>query len=223
MNLLFDTIVILLPSITFWLVAGGLHAAGANDHYYKTSSPIKPTTWQLVKTQWIVDTIQGGSAFIHYSMDLYDSKDPMRLRPYTIFIGVAVIDIVQYAYHYAGHHVKIFKLIHKKHHMLVPVNTLGAYYDSVGEMLFIGTTLGVVLVGFFDLSVLEMAICSSIGTFATVVDHWGDEKDPERPLTRHELHHFYPQADFGQPFSGLWDWVFSTRHQDVYGKTLANK
>jgi hypothetical protein len=119
------------------------------------------------------------------------------------------------------HCVPLLRTIHKKHHNLIPVHTFGAYYNSAFEALFLGGCLGVFSIVVCGLSVLELSIAASIGTFFTVLDHTpaaffsGEEGD----LSDHEIHHnVCSNCNFSQPFWPFLDWLFGTRFEDVMRK-----
>ncbi|GMH66385.1 hypothetical protein TrRE_jg9855 [Triparma retinervis] len=205
-------LVISLPSITYWVCAVTLHLMGANRGYNG-----KVSERRMLLTQVVVDALQMSASLPRY----YLEGDCFAFRWWKVVVGLVVIDWVEYWCHRAMHCVPLLRTIHKKHHNLIPVHTFGAYYNSAFEALFLGGCLGVISIALCGLSVLELSIAASVGTFFTVLDHTpaaffsGEEGD----LSDHEIHHnVCSNCNFSQPFWPLLDWLFGTRFEDVMRK-----
>ncbi|GMI06556.1 hypothetical protein TrLO_g4082 [Triparma laevis f. longispina] len=236
---------LVLPSLAFWLFAGGLHLVGANKDYRG-----KVTVRDMVMTQLFIDCVQLLASVPRLFIEEHALHLTCDWRK--LIVGILVIDIVEYSCHRAMHTVSFLKPIHKRHHNLMPVHTLGAYYNSTFEAAFVGIILGVSAVGIFKLTILEISIVASIGAMMTVIDHtpkrfwkskWREVKqhrrassDPAYPreecatddeeqddmfgFSDHEIHHnVCPGSNFSQPFSPLLDYVFGTRFIDVMNQT----
>lgn len=197
---MYRLLVAALPSMVFWTVAGGLHAIGINEHVEVSKKT--PTLKKLITTQLMVDVLQFVSSLV--SMKIYGGVGNVAYT--NILLGLISIETVEYFAHRTLHTQTLSFLNHKRHHELHHVHTLGAFYNSVGEIIFTSSFLGLVMVGIFNLSPLEIAICSSIGTFATVLDHtpvYGIQR-------RHAVHHNDPRRCFAQPFTPFFDWLCGT-------------
>ncbi|GMI36674.1 hypothetical protein TeGR_g8223 [Tetraparma gracilis] len=130
----------LLPSLCFWSAALLLHLLGANAGY-SGKVPVSA----MVRTQLCIDALQALSALPRFFAEPHDRH--LALRPLSLLLGVAAVDLVEYGCHRLMHANKTLRKLHKRHHRLIPLHTLGAYYNSAGEALFTGSFLGVVLVG----------------------------------------------------------------------------
>ena len=194
------------PSIVFWVWSGGLHLCGANRHYTG-----KVTLSEMVWSQLIVDALQTIGALLRLFV-LEDTDTSWRW--YKVGLGLLGVDLVEYWLHRVEHNWQWINAIHKRHHRLVPVHTMGTFYNDPRQIFFDAVFLAMLIL-LFQLTIIEVAIVSSISVFFTVHDHWPSA--PNEPLTRHERHHHTgPSADFSQPFTGIWDFVFGTRVKDVY-------
>lgn len=239
----------MLPSISFWVFAGGLHLIGANKSYRG-----KVKVRDMIMTQLFIDCIQFLASVPRLFIEEHSRHFTCDWRK--LILGVMVIDVVEYGCHRAMHTVSFLKPIHKRHHNLMPVHTLGAYYNSTFEAAFVGIILGVTAVGIFQLTILEISIVASFGASMTVIDHtpkrfWSskwrqikqprsnpncpkeecgtdddsdnfndEEKDEMFGFSDHEIHHnVCPGSNYSQPFSPLLDYVFGTRFIDVMNKT----
>jgi sterol desaturase/sphingolipid hydroxylase (fatty acid hydroxylase superfamily) len=205
----FELYTLLLPTLVFWLFAGGLHVMGANNHYDG-----KVTVKEMIFTQFLTDALQLTAGCVNL-LGLPKQDNHYRVNVFNVFFGFIIICTWEYAFHRACHNNRWLYQLHKKHHDLVPLHTLGSYYASVGEMLCTGIFLGLCN-HFFNLSLLETSMIATIATLLTVYDHWGSTNLKTKTQLRHERHHFYPKCEFGQPFFGYWDWICGTRFQDVY-------
>ncbi len=203
--MLMGCMVLFMPTIVFWIVSGGLHLIGCNSQYDG-----KVTVQEMISTQLFIDIIQFVSSLPRLWIDI----NPFQLSLCNLVYGIATIDFVEYFVHRLLHSYPILMQIHKRHHRLVPVHTLGAYFNDPREILFTGTILSFFLVFIGELSVLEVSIVASIGTIFTIFDHC---PSLAKILPRHERHHTIgTNADFSQPFIGFYDFLFKTRYQDVY-------
>jgi len=168
----------------------------------------------MLLTQACVDILQFFASLPRY---YYESKEThFMCRPLNIFIGLLLIDWVEYWCHRMMHTLPLLRQIHKKHHNLIPVHTFGAYYNSSFEALFLGGTLAMAAIGGCGLSVLELSISASFGTFMTVLDHTPAAFYGIDGLSDHEIHHnVCSNCNFSQPFWPFLDWLFATRFEDV--------
>jgi sterol desaturase/sphingolipid hydroxylase (fatty acid hydroxylase superfamily) len=192
--------IILLPSICFWLTAGSLHLLGFNRSY---KGPV--TVCEMVASQLAIDVIQAVFGYV-----TYDGVDCASLS--NMLIALCLVDVVEYVCHRALHEVAWLKPIHKRHHRLVTLHTLGAYYNDLREVAFTGSTLAIVFLSLNSLNSLEMAIVASIATVANVYHHCPTQGNGYH---RHELHHVYGKGNYAQPFTGFLDWVCHTRMEDL--------
>jgi sterol desaturase/sphingolipid hydroxylase (fatty acid hydroxylase superfamily) len=203
-KMLLECVVLLMPTIVFWSVASGLHLLGYNSQYNG-----KVTIREMITTQLCIDCLQ----FVSSLPRLWIDDNLLELSFLHIIYGIAAIDFVEYFSHRLLHSSSVLMQFHKRHHRLVPVHTLGAYFNDPREVMFTGTILGFFLVVIGGLSILEISIVASVGTVFTIFDHCPSSHD----ISRHERHHTSgPNADFSQPFTGFYDFLFKTRHQDVY-------
>jgi sterol desaturase/sphingolipid hydroxylase (fatty acid hydroxylase superfamily) len=199
-----EYLVLLMPTIVFWSVAGGLHLLKYNSQYNG-----KVEIKEMITTQLSIDCIQ----FFSSLPRLYLEDGWSEFSVLHLLYGLAVIDFVEYFAHRLLHSNSMLMQFHKRHHRLVPVHTLGAYFNDPREVLFTGFFLTIFLVLIGGLSLLEVSIVASIGTVFTILDHCPSSSG----VSRHERHHTIgPNADFSQPFSGFYDYLFKTRYQDVY-------
>lgn len=205
-------LVIAIPSIVFWCTSLTLHFMGANKGYNG-----KVSERRMFWTQIVVDVLQMSASLPRYFIE--SKHTHFLLRPLKIVVGLIVIDWVEYWCHRGMHVIPILRTIHKKHHNLIPVHTFGAYYNSAFEALFLGGCLALVSIGYCGLSVLELSIAASIGTFFTVLDHTPATFFGHEGLSDHEIHHnVCSNCNFSQPFWPFLDWLFGTRFEDVMRK-----
>jgi sterol desaturase/sphingolipid hydroxylase (fatty acid hydroxylase superfamily) len=207
-----------MPTIVFWSVATGLHFLGYNSQYNG-----KVTIREMITTQLCIDCVQ----FVFSLPRLWIDDNLLEISFLHLMYGIATIDFVEYFSHRLLHSNNILMQFHKRHHRLVPVHTLGAYFNDPREVMFTGAILGFFLVVIGGLSILEISIVASIGTIFTIFDHCPSFHGNSHPSmlanmhshesSRHERHHTIgPNADFSQPFTGFYDFLFKTRYQDVY-------
>jgi len=202
-----------LPSVVFWTCAGALHLCGVNRHY---NGPVMLS--EMIRSQLTVDVLQTAGALMRLYVLGHTST---RCSIFNIILGVLGIDLVEYWLHRSEHRIVALYIIHKQHHRLVPVHTLGTFYNDWRQILFDASVLSLLILC-LDLTMVEVAVVSSIAVIGTVHDHWPSA--PHQPLTRHERHHQSgPNADFSQPFSGFWDWVFGTQVKDSYPLRVDNQ
>jgi sterol desaturase/sphingolipid hydroxylase (fatty acid hydroxylase superfamily) len=197
-------LILIAPSIAFWTLNGFAYLMKLNEGYNGVV-----TIPQMVCTQILVDSIQVLAA----SAQMMAFPEHIWNFRYVQFgLGCVVIEVVEYTCHRLLH--AYGWQIHKKHHLLVPIHSLGAYYNDIREIFFTGSVLGVTL-SLLHLSLLEQSVVSTWATICTVMDHCPSHQ-PRDKLPRHERHHVRCiSADFSQPFTGILDWVFGTRYEDV--------
>ena len=146
--------------------------------------------------------------FINYFVDYYNITCKDTFRIYYIFLGIWMIDTIEYFYHYTLHRVPfLYQHIHKVHHQLYAPYSYGALYSHALEGLI---EFLLILGGYvtFNFSHQEMIIVTSLANIAAVLDHsnirlWKNNF--------HELHHSkYPNYNFQVPFFTYYDRLFGT-------------
>ena len=198
-------IIAALPTFVFWIFSYGFC-----DYYMEVNNNYngKVTVQDMVKTQLMIDFLQ----FITTIPRIYMETDLYNCRPSRLLLGIIVIECVEYFAHRLMHTNKLLWNLHKTHHRLVPVHTLGSYYNSIGEVIFTGSMLGFMLIYVSGLSLLEVAIVASLGSICTIMDHCPTNNGKDN-YTRHEIHHnININTEYGQPFSGVLDDIFGTRY-----------
>lgn len=217
-------VTMLMPTICFWSIAGGLHFAGANDKY---TGKVKVSSMLL--SQLSVDLLQLLTALPRLYFE--PTSTLLLLRPTKLLLGFLSIEIVEYACHYSMHHppfqfLNFIKQFHKRHHALIPVHTLGSYYNSLPEMCYTGIFLGLTAIVLCGLSLAEIAVCASLGAIMTILDHCPITFIRRTPFlsyfagseafSTHEIHHsICPSSNYSQPFSTVFDVVFGTDFETV--------
>lgn len=198
--------VVIFPSICFWTAALSLHLLGANKGYSNKSVPVSA----MITTQLFVDVLQALGTLPRFFIEPHSNH--LLLRPHYVLVGAMTLDVIEYFGHRAMHTFKFLNQFHKKHHKLIPVHTFGTFYNSVEEALFLGSLLGLTLVGILKLSALEISMITGFSMVMAVLDHtpssfWGKDTPP----SHHEIHHnINPNTNFSQPFTPFMDWLCGT-------------
>lgn len=184
-----------VPSIVFWMFAGGLHLLGANDAYTG-----KVSLYSMLSRQLLVDFMQTGFNLISILVE----PPHMHIVTSRVVLACAIIEVVEYSAHRFYHsNAIIYKYVHKQHHQIVQLHTFASFYNSINEILLTGAMLGICF-RLFAIDVLTIIAASSIATIFTVMDHctWTGDF--------HAKHHRLVGVNFSQPFTRVLDVLFGT-------------
>ena len=142
------------------------------------------------------------------------------VRFYYIFLGIFLIDTVEYFCHRLYHTVPwLYKNAHKVHHEMVVPYTYGALYNSALESII---TSSAMLLGFyyFNFNFLEYIVTISLSYFCTVCDH---AYLFQNKIGFHCIHHeINSNKNFQQPFFTFYDKLFGT-YQESYVSQLPRR
>ena len=126
-----------------------------------------------------------------------------------IFIGIFIIDTMEYFYHYFLHRISfLYNNVHNGHHKPFPISpgTSFTNYDSEIAMTSPFILLAYV---FSPLSFEEYIIVTALSFSATVSDHTVTSK-----RKYHYIHHHVDKnKNFQQPFFTYWDHIFGTYYE----------
>ena len=140
------------------------------------------------------------------------SAESDALRPHWVVFGCLYIDTMEYFRHAAEHNIPWwYKLAHKEHHQIRPIDTVMAFSNSPMDQL--APLLTFIVMVMTGISFAETMVVAALATVAGYADHTltGDpEYDRNKP---HNIHHTYGQFyNYQQPFFSFWDWLFNTLH-----------
>jgi sphinganine C4-monooxygenase len=149
---------------------------------------------------------------INYFLYKYKVFDINILRFYYIFIGIFIVDTIEYFMHYGLHKIPfLYKNFHKEHHKIKNPYVFGALYNSLGESIIESILL---FLGFYllNFSYQEYIITITLANIATVLDH----SNINIKNNFHNLHHSkYQNYNFQQPFFTYYDKIFGTYKVDL--------
>ena len=127
-----------------------------------------------------------------------------------IFIGIFIIDTMEYFYHYFLHRIPfLYNNAHNGHHKPTPMapGTSFTNYDSEIAMTSPFILFAYV---FSPLSFEEYIIVTALSFAATVSDHTVTSKKKYHYIH----HHVNKNKNFQQPFFTFWDHIFGTYYKD---------
>jgi sphinganine C4-monooxygenase len=193
------------PFISYWISSFLL------NYFYPTVDFTKNT---ISKNNIILNSFFDtfSTLIINYFLYKYKVFDINILRFYYIFIGIFIVDTIEYFMHYSLHKIPfLYKNFHKEHHKIKNLYVFGALYNSLGESIIESTLL---FLGFylFNFSYQEYIITITLANIATVLDH----SNINIKNNFHNLHHSkYQNYNFQQPFFTYYDKIFSTYKVDL--------
>lgn len=123
----------------------------------------------------------------------------------SVFMGMLVLDTVEYWVHRLLHaHKWLYRMTHQTHHMPPSCAAL-SLYNSACEVIPFSTCI---TISFYLSGVtwMDFIIVTSLANLKTAWDHASTRKGHH-----HELHHSKPCYNFEQPFFDVWDRLMGTR------------
>ena len=135
-------------------------------------------------------------------LDIYPQNE---FSIFNFFLGIFIMDTVQYFIHRLYHAVPfLYKHIHKRHHEIKKVFPIGALYNSYYE----GTITGIIILiicYLFQFNFDQTIILISISYIWAIFDHTllYDHQF-------HQIHHNELYYNYQQPYLNYWDRIFGT-------------
>lgn len=131
-------------------------------------------------------------------------------------VGLVVVDLSQFAWHYTLHHVPfLWRWFHQMHHSAERVDAASAFYFSPLDMLGFTFWSSVALVWLVGVTPEAAVIASAIATVLAMFQHLNIRTPAwlgyivQRPEA-HSLHHGRDIHAFNYGGLALWDLVFGT-------------
>lgn len=128
-----------------------------------------------------------------------------------IFIGIFIIDTMEYFYHYFLHRISfLYNNVHKGHHKPVPMSPRTSFTNHDSEIAMTSPFILFAYV-FSPLSFEEYIIVTALSFSATVSDHTVTSKRKFHYIH----HHVNKNKNFQQPFFTYWDHLFGTYYKNT--------
>lgn len=136
--------------------------------------------------------------------------------PLGVIVGLLVVDLALWAWHYLLHHVDVlWRWSHQVHHGAERIDTAGAFYFSPLDMLGFTFATSFALVFVVGLTVEAALVANAIATVLSIFQH-ANLRTPvwlgylvQRPEA-HNLHHGRGVHAFNYGGLAIWDLVFGT-------------
>jgi sterol desaturase/sphingolipid hydroxylase (fatty acid hydroxylase superfamily) len=195
----------------------------------------KPATatqinWEIVYSMRTVFVFGGVAAFMSFALFCGWTRIYWRVADYgwtwfllSIPAMIFLHDTYFYWMHRLLHHPRLFRRVHRVHHLSVSPSPWSGYSVSTLEALVLGS-IGPIIVFVLPVHPLAFTLFMGWQIAFTVFAHGGYEIFPQRFLrtwlgrllitpTHHVLHHEKPRTNFGLYFS-IWDRLAGTTDPD---------
>jgi sterol desaturase/sphingolipid hydroxylase (fatty acid hydroxylase superfamily) len=184
--------------LTFWLTvmcASMFDVAGTGDKQMIATACKRTISLNIMEFLFVLFTVQ---------------TTDFTYRLWTLFFGIFLMDTVQFAIHYAYHHIPFLYKFHKTHHQFKITHATASLYNSYQEVLITSSVVMFLFVIVFRFSALEFAVIRNLGYIGAVIEHC-----PGFEASAHNIHHKSDgRCNYQQPFFHYWDHVFGTFKQE---------
>lgn len=207
----------LAPILTFWTAALLCHGRGWNDPAHLDHPRNTVTVATTVKRMLQIDALHVATTLPMEWGWVLPADQIWGVRWWYLLGGILLMDTLQYFYHRFEHHWPWwYQRFHADHHALRYAWSLGSFYNSLSDVVLVGSLLSVGFLYVFRFTFVEFQIVSCLAVLWTVLDHtsafdawWGRSGF-------HAIHHsVHTNCNFQQPFLTFWDRWLGTDYASV--------